>query len=702
MRAWFAAQLGALVGVVLVALVAVGTIVLSPVVAQALERMPWLIYLYTEGEPVRSDIVREQADPLPLEIAGITGEQLVELGIPVDPTPTFHERDAEGIFPSGHFVTEAGDDLVMSARRALWVWDTGEPGLGVEVMTVELPTAGWASSLARIWAANEPSDGEYPPQATVSSESGDADEPYERAAVQFVHDRLWVVVQLGVGPAYLSAVDAGATAPLDVVDLTRQAALIVHAGLPELRDLEGWETLPVADVRPLHAASFGVAAVLAILVRELGAAVLDRGSREAFAGQWRRRVVPRERDVNLLGSGRRSRMLTLLKTIALALAAGVGAILLYFGTGALDLYTMFFIAGAIIVVGSVAWAFLRRGAAASVDLPGGWRWAEAGAATGSGVVLAAGVFCIGTAGIGFATGDALIVRLVSLVMLVLGLAVVGCAAYPPRLFKRLVIPAIKRSLEQDDRAPALFLRSFQDDDLRVRIRPNSRAGVTERIALLGDSTFEDLIAWIASRTGPVIAIGQPGTVLQPLGAVRDYFSDDEWQSAILKRINTSAAVVFVVGRSPGAQWELAQLRDRGALAKTVFVFPPVGTDEFLMRCVVLAAGLGVAPTEFFGDIDSGAPLAAVRIDEDGQVVRYLVDGRDDVAYSLAIERALADAAAMAGTVVAAGQSKAPDPEIAAEAARYLVTFSPSRKRSASTDPFRRALGFFIDLTRPFI
>ncbi len=711
MREWLVARVESTVGVILVLLVGAGTIVLTPVVASGIEQMPWLLHMHgvgdpgNDGEPSQEAPVREYTDPLPFEFSGLTGEELIGLGIPVKPTPVFYPvDDSERPFPAGHYVTEAGNQTVFSDRRALWIWDAADQGMGVEIRIVELASARWAESLARIWA-EEPAEGLYPQGAFVSFQSAELDDgPFERARVAFTHDRLWIVAQIGTGPAYQAAVDAGKAAPLDTVNLAREIALATDAELPPFDDMAGWETLWVEDLRPVHAASLGIAAALAILARNAGPALLDNGSREALAGLWLRRRnrvgKPRDDDVDLTNPARRIRTRAFLETLLLALAAGAGMILLYFVASPVGLTPAFLIAGGIVLIISVMNTVLRQRGRSDSDLGKGWHRAEVAATAASSLVLTAGIWCVGVAGIGFASGDAELLRILSFVMLGVGLCITGFAVYPPRLLHRFAMPAVKRALAEDDRAQVLLLRSFQDDDIQIRIHPSSRQGISERIALLADSTFEDHIAWVASRVGPVIAIGQPGTKLQPLGAVRDYFDDDNWQSAVLKRINTSIAVIFVVGRSPGAQWELAQLRDRGALAKTVFVFPPLGMDEFMKRSVVLADGLCLRPTEFFGDIDTPAPLAAVRIGESGQVIRYLVDGRDDIAYSIAIKRALQDAIDARATIARVGDETS-DPEVSNKAAQYLESYSPLKRRKKSSDPFVNAARFFIDLSRQF-
>jgi len=685
-----------LIGVALVTIVAIGTISLSPFVAQVLERVPWLTYMYTGGTSPQG-LEQERVDPLPFETTGVGTAELLALGLPVVRDPVVNEVDRSTIFPAGHAITdEANETLILSARRALWTWDKGVPGLGVEALIVELPTARWASSLTSIWSLDPTPAGLYPPGSTQSQEFGlEEGQEFEGAKVQFAHNRLWVVVQVGIGPAYIDSVAAGAAPELDTLELARQLSLEIEDSLPRLDDLEGWDSLSLADARLDNAASLGVAATLTILARSLGGGFLDRGTREALVGLSRPRFPSTADDVSLTRAVRLTRLRFFARTFLVALASGVALIVTYFVSGAMTLVPMFFLVGALIISITLVATFARRRA---VDETLGRRWlfAEAMAVGSSATVIAAGVFLVGTAGIGFTLGDGVVVRTVALVLLVLGLAVVGFAPFPPRLFKRLAMPAIKRALSLDERAPVLLLRSFQDDGLRVRIHPTSRTSPASRLALLNDSTFEDLIAWQAAKVAPVIAIGQPGTRLQPLGAVRDYFSDDDWQVAVLKRINVSSAVIFVVGRSPGAQWELTQIRERGALGKTLFIFPPLPSSEFRKRCLVLSAGLGLKPERISADFAWGTPLVAMRIGPGGELIRYFADGRDDIAYSMAVSHGLAhlkDTPAIRHAPLGAFDNA----EDIARARKLFATYDPTLRREGSSDPFRRAVGIFLHI-----
>lgn len=689
-----------LLSLFLVALVALGTVVGGPLVARVIERMPGLLYIYTGGKPVEESIRREAVEPLPLETAGIDADTLRSLNIPVQNEPQFRELDTSTIFPSGHFITEAGAALIFSAREALWRWDTAEEGLGVSINVVELPTTAWANSLMNIRSSGETPQGQYPEGAVVTREVQDGDEPYEIAGVTFVHDRLYVDMKVGLGPNYLGAAETDSALVFEPVEVARLMSLEIDNNLPALRDLEGWETIPIDDQRPLHAASLGVAAFLTLLIRGFGIRVLDRGSREAISGPIRRRyVAPRARDIDLRKFTRRLRLYSLLRTTGTATFAGAGIIVLYFVSGSLGLIAMFLIVGIGLTAARLIPITVSKLKRESWYLPGRWGWSEPLVAVMSSLIITAGVFCIGTAAIGFATGDHVLLRTVSILALFVGLGVIGFSAFPARFVRRLAMTKIKITLRQDNRPPILFLRSFQDDDIYVHVDSYSRGSQVEKLALLEETTFEDHIAWVASRFGPVTAIGQPGTVLQPLGAARDYFADDEWQTAVLKRINRSSGIMYVVGRSPGAQWELEQIQNRGALGKTVFVFPPLNTNEFIMRCIVLAAGLQTDPAEFFGDLNDGAALVAVRIGESGEVIRYLADGRDHIAYEAALSDALT-AATYSTAVVSQAKPELTDVVLAAEADGFVESYNPARRRFRSTDPYRGALFFVRALVWP--
>ncbi|MFD6108310.1 hypothetical protein ACFWFQ_37295, partial [Nocardia salmonicida] len=127
--------------------------------------------------------------------------------------------------------------------------------------------------------------------------------------------------------------------------------------------------------------------------------------------------------------------------------------------------------------------------------------------------------------------------------------------------------------------------------------------------------------------------------LPTLGAARAYFpgDDDTWKQAVRAHLRHSSLVVFIVGRSPGLAWEYRNARREGSLAKCLFVFPPVETDELRHRVMVLAGSLQLAAHTLPPLSQDGPYLIGLMFDEHGTPIWQFVDGRDDLAYRALFE-----------------------------------------------------------------
>src|SRR5262245_11776910 len=141
-----------------------------------------------------------------------------------------------------------------------------------------------------------------------------------------------------------------------------------------------------------------------------------------------------------------------------------------------------------------------------------------------------------------------------------------------QLGRKLSRPDAATLLEADERAPIVLLRSFQDDEKSVK-----RRSVLARLLFWGFGgriRLEQAIAGELSRFGPFVAIGEPGERLPDLGAARGYFSDDEWQAAVLDWIGRARAIVMIVGKKRWVTWELRQVIASGRLDRLVLLLPP--------------------------------------------------------------------------------------------------------------------------------
>jgi hypothetical protein len=145
------------------------------------------------------------------------------------------------------------------------------------------------------------------------------------------------------------------------------------------------------------------------------------------------------------------------------------------------------------------------------------------------------------------------------------IAYVGAAAMAG-LARRHYVLGAARVLELDNRRPILFLRSFADD--KVRLWGKGIYGKFRR------RTIDEAIDRLARRLGPFVAIANPNTQLPRLGAAQTYFSNDTWQNAIARWVQTAQMIVMVAGRTEGIRWELAHILADEGQAKLVIFLPP--------------------------------------------------------------------------------------------------------------------------------
>jgi len=192
----------------------------------------------------------------------------------------------------------------------------------------------------------------------------------------------------------------------------------------------------------------------------------------------------------------------------------------------------------------------------------------------------------------------------------LGLPVVTAIAY---LGYRCSIGSASRLQAMDQRAPIVFLRSFQDDgcdddtfsiqsaraswlglrsihSLRA-LGPLADANPLRICRLLfgrGNDSSEEQLGSFLSRFGPFVAIGKPGEGLPTAGAARDYVGDTEWQEKVLRWVRSSRLVVIQPGSTLGIWWETEQVlgyidRRRVVFSLILFARAPHLYESFALR-----------------------------------------------------------------------------------------------------------------------
>jgi hypothetical protein len=220
-----------------------------------------------------------------------------------------------------------------------------------------------------------------------------------------------------------------------------------------------------------------------------------------------------------------------------------------------------------------------------------------------------------------------------LAYMIVGFAFAGIASRVARLFAQRDAAAV---MKRDPRDPVLLLRSFADDNLRLFAHRTSRQSVLERMRFRRRDRFEELLAWILRAYGPVIAVGEPGRRGRKLGAARETIDDPDWLTVVQARIQTSGHVSVVVGRTTGLVAEIAAIRERGLLERTLFVIPPLSAAEAADRWNHVASLL---------DVDGGLPVddrGTILVRSTGErTTFYRGECRDDFTYETAIDMALA-------------------------------------------------------------
>lgn len=129
--------------------------------------------------------------------------------------------------------------------------------------------------------------------------------------------------------------------------------------------------------------------------------------------------------------------------------------------------------------------------------------------------------------------------------------------------------------EWDDRAPIVFLRAFDQDDARLKVR--SGDAFARWPAGVGQSrTLDEILLEHGSPYGPVIAIGDPRDPTPPLGAARVFVegAGAEWQDVVRGLAGASRAVVMCPNHGEGVQWELDLIIQASGRLRTIFLASP--------------------------------------------------------------------------------------------------------------------------------
>ncbi len=125
------------------------------------------------------------------------------------------------------------------------------------------------------------------------------------------------------------------------------------------------------------------------------------------------------------------------------------------------------------------------------------------------------------------------------------------------LLRKRLRPSLESSTNGTPRV--LYLRPFQEEHRLF-------AGSQTLDEFLGDE--------IAEQIGPLIALGNPTDRIAPDGAERQYYEDDEWQSAVERLADEAPCIVAATSASPNTAWELRRVLELGLALRLYLLSPP--------------------------------------------------------------------------------------------------------------------------------
>jgi hypothetical protein len=168
---------------------------------------------------------------------------------------------------------------------------------------------------------------------------------------------------------------------------------------------------------------------------------------------------------------------------------------------------------------------------------------------------------------GYCSGGTVFAPLTFVIILTPIITIAAVCRYAARRIGRL---SLEKLIESDKRPPILFLRSFKDDQVRLK---KPRRMLWRRLLAAGEprATLDHILVEEATPHGPVVAIGAPGTSA-PFGAARAFVDDDTWQQRVTELARNASAIVIALDDTEGVRWEFENLA-LAFPAKTLCVLP---------------------------------------------------------------------------------------------------------------------------------
>jgi hypothetical protein len=142
------------------------------------------------------------------------------------------------------------------------------------------------------------------------------------------------------------------------------------------------------------------------------------------------------------------------------------------------------------------------------------------------------------------------------------LLLLGAAALLRRFGRRFALADAIRAQEADSRPPILYLRNFSEDVLKMPSSTLARTSLIERLSIVRNQPFEEILVRHLRTRGPVIALSHPSARLPAIGAAKLTLPNDRWQEQIETWIAKAGIVVVAVtppSMSDSLRWEIQQL-----------------------------------------------------------------------------------------------------------------------------------------------
>lgn len=124
------------------------------------------------------------------------------------------------------------------------------------------------------------------------------------------------------------------------------------------------------------------------------------------------------------------------------------------------------------------------------------------------------------------------------------------------------------ALRNDLRAPIFYFRSFYHESI-----DRGNTGLFGKEPKLYEKANDDEVLALALRDiGLLVSVGNPSDKIPPLGAIRLYFKEHEWQEQVQRLAAISQFVIMQPGYTEGTEWEMHMLRDVLPPEKLIYSF----------------------------------------------------------------------------------------------------------------------------------